>query len=126
MSLGSRACSLHGAPFGPCSGAGRHQPGALAEGAHVFLVRATDAAGNTGADARRTFGVDTVPALTGLRLSRGTVKRSARKAKRRVTARFVLDQPAVVTLEVRRKGKRAIRRTANASAALEARLRVRR
>jgi hypothetical protein len=154
------ACSVDGGPFGPCSGPGRHQPAAaLAEGAHTFAVRATDSAGNTGAAVARAFRIDTVPSVTQLRLSRSTVKRSARKAKRRVTARFALDQPAVVTLGVRRKGRRVARRTAelaagehalrftlkarartgrhtvalvardaagNASAPLEARLRVRR
>jgi len=106
------ACSLDGGPFGPCSDAGRHQPSTpLGEGPHAFAVRATDAAGNTGSGAGRSFGVDAAPVMSQLRLSRTTVKRSARAAKRRVAARFALDQPAAVTLTLKRKGRRVVRKT---------------
>lgn len=41
-------CSTDSAPFGPCSGPGKtHTTATLAEGAHTFAVRATDAAALT-------------------------------------------------------------------------------
>ncbi len=56
-------CSIDsGTPaFGPCTNATAHTAGApLADGAYVFRVRATDAAGNQ-TTATRAFTVDTVP-----------------------------------------------------------------
>ncbi len=55
-------CSIDLAAFGPCSGPGAtHTPAhALADGLHVFRVRATDPAGNTDrSPANRLFIVDT-------------------------------------------------------------------
>jgi Ca2+-binding RTX toxin-like protein len=53
-------CRLDGAPFGPC---GRSfSAGGLADGAHVFEIRARDAAGNLDpSPASSAFTVDTVP-----------------------------------------------------------------
>ncbi len=54
-------CSIDtGTPaYGPCSGPGSHTPaGALADGPHTFRVRATDAAGNLGTAASRSFTLD--------------------------------------------------------------------
>jgi hypothetical protein len=59
-------CSIdQGTPaYGPCASATTHAAGApLADGAYVFRVRATDAAGNQ-ATATRAFTVDTVPQQT--------------------------------------------------------------
>ncbi len=65
------ACSIDtGTPnFGPCSGPGStHTPSALADGSYTFRVRATDAAGNQGAPATRSFTINTAappaPTLT--------------------------------------------------------------
>lgn len=56
------------AAYGPCSGAGTHQPGSdLAQGSYTVRVRATDGVGNS-AVATRTFSVDTTKptiAITG-------------------------------------------------------------
>jgi hypothetical protein len=47
--------------YGPCSGAGTHQPASnLAEGSYTFRVKATDAVGNA-STATRDFIVDTSP-----------------------------------------------------------------
>ncbi len=57
------ACSIdQGTPaYGPCASATTHAAAApLADGAYVFRVRATDAAGNP-ADVTRAFTVDTAP-----------------------------------------------------------------
>lgn len=54
-------CRIDSGAFGACSGPGSsHTTAALAEGAHVFRVRATDAAGNTDTE-RRSFAVDVTP-----------------------------------------------------------------
>ncbi len=56
-------CSLDGAAFSGCS-APEAYPG-LADGAHVFNVRARDGAGNLGAPASRSFTVDgTAPSVS--------------------------------------------------------------
>ena len=49
-------CSVDGAAFGPCSGAGSHTASGLGFGAHTFSVRASDAVGNA-AVASRSFTV---------------------------------------------------------------------
>jgi CSLREA domain-containing protein len=55
-------CRFDGQAFGPCLGVDSHQPAApLADGAHSFSVRASDAAGNQSAVATRTFTVTTPP-----------------------------------------------------------------
>ena len=56
-------CRIDTASFGPCSGPGdSHTTVALADGAHTFEVRATDAIGNTNpTPASRSFTVDTTP-----------------------------------------------------------------
>jgi hypothetical protein len=54
---GTFECRVNAATFGPCSGAGSHTASGLAPGTYVFEVRATDAAGNVGPAARRTFTV---------------------------------------------------------------------
>jgi hypothetical protein len=51
----SFACSLDGAPHAPCTSPVAYAT--LAVGPHTFAVRATDAAGNTGADATRAWEV---------------------------------------------------------------------
>ncbi|HEY4277068.1 MAG TPA: glycine-rich protein [Conexibacter sp.] len=52
------ACRIDDAPFARCSGNGQDRPAApLAAGPHTFAVRATDAAGNVGAEATRAFTV---------------------------------------------------------------------
>ncbi|MCW5809312.1 MAG: hypothetical protein KIT31_43565, partial [Deltaproteobacteria bacterium] len=58
------SCSLDGAPFAPCTSP--FNATALAQGAHTFAVRATDAAGHTDATpATRTWTIDTVaPTVT--------------------------------------------------------------
>jgi Big-like domain-containing protein len=58
----SLQCRVDNGTFAACSSP--HTTGALADGAHTFEVRATDAAGNTGAAASRAFTVDTVAPQT--------------------------------------------------------------
>jgi len=55
-------CRVDGDPFGPCEGPGDSHivDPPLGEGPHTFRVQATDAAGNTGAEAERAFTVDTL------------------------------------------------------------------
>jgi CSLREA domain-containing protein len=55
-------CRVDNAGFTNCTSP--HTTAALADGAHTFEVRATDAAGNTGAAASRAFAVDTVAPQT--------------------------------------------------------------
>ena len=59
-------CSLDGAAYATCTSPKAYS--GLSQGLHTFDVRATDAAGNTGASTTRTWRVDTVappaPALT--------------------------------------------------------------
>jgi hypothetical protein len=55
-------CRVDTAAFAACTSP--HTTGALSDGAHTFEVRATDAAGNTGAAASRTFTVDTAAPQT--------------------------------------------------------------
>jgi hypothetical protein len=64
---GSFQCRLDGAPFTAC--ATPQSYAALAEGSHVFAVRATDAAGNTGSAATFTWTVDTTAPDTGITAS---------------------------------------------------------
>ena len=57
-------CRVDSDPFGPCSGPGDTYtpPAPLADGAHTFRVRATDAASNADqTPASRSFNVDTQP-----------------------------------------------------------------
>jgi len=59
----SLACSLDGAPFGPCTSPTTYT--GLADGSHTFEVRATDAVGNVEASpASRTWTVDTAAPQT--------------------------------------------------------------
>ncbi len=51
-------CKLDGAGFGACSSPTSY--GGLADGSHTFVVKATDAAGNTGAEVSYTWTIDTV------------------------------------------------------------------
>ena len=51
-------CKLDGALFGACSSPTSY--GGLADGSHTFVVKATDAAGNTGAEASYSWTIDTV------------------------------------------------------------------
>jgi hypothetical protein len=95
-------CRIDGADFGPCSGPGDvHTGGPLADGAHNFDVRATDAVGNRDASpASRQFLVDSrVPnvAITKSPDRRTTHKTAAFEfsADEPVTFRCQLDdQPA--------------------------------
>jgi outer membrane protein OmpA-like peptidoglycan-associated protein len=69
-------CSLDGADWAPC--AATLDLSALADGAHSLLVRATDAAGNTGAIATRTWTVDTVaPTAPAVQLATGPTSPSS-------------------------------------------------
>ncbi len=65
----STECSLDGEVWAPCTSAFTADLGAAADGSFTLLVRATDAAGNTGAAAANTYILDTVaplpPAMTG-------------------------------------------------------------
>ena len=57
------SCSLDGAPYAPCAGAGRFA--FVPDGPHTLRVRSTDAAGNTSEPAPRRFAVDaTAPVVT--------------------------------------------------------------
>jgi hypothetical protein len=53
-------CSIDGGAFEPCDSADGHAYSGLADGEHVFTVRATDLAGNPPATDSRSFTVDTV------------------------------------------------------------------
>src|SRR5262249_7774347 len=56
------ACQMDGGGFAACTSPASF--GGLAQGAHTFIVRATDAAGNSATDTR-TFTVDTIaPTVT--------------------------------------------------------------
>ncbi|HEV8250104.1 MAG TPA: LamG-like jellyroll fold domain-containing protein, partial [Gaiellaceae bacterium] len=56
-------CQLDGAPFAACTSPASYS--GLTEGSHTFRVQASDAAGNTGQPASRTWTIDTgVPAVT--------------------------------------------------------------
>ena len=62
-------CRLDGGGWASCPAAGKRYTG-LADGVHTFLVRATDAAGNTdGSPASRTWTVDAGGDLSALRCS---------------------------------------------------------
>jgi len=56
------ACRLDGAAFAACASPASY--GNLADGAHTFAVRSTDAAGNTGPTSTRGWVVDTRPPRT--------------------------------------------------------------
>lgn len=98
------ACSIDAgvATFGPCSGAGTHQPlAALIVGPYTFRVRATDAAGNS-ATATRAFTVasatrpvGTAPNTVIVRHPTKTVA-AARRARARVRFTF-RSRPAGAT-----------------------------
>src|SRR5204862_1839812 len=51
-------CALDGAAFAACSSPNSYT--GVADGSHTFQVKATDAAGNTGAAASYTWTIDTV------------------------------------------------------------------
>ncbi len=96
-------CRFDTAAFGPCTDStgatGSHTPGApLSAGAHTFEVRATDAVGNTGAVASRSFTAASPPtvnppatnppAATGLRAAAlKKCKKKKRKARRKCRKR---------------------------------------
>ena len=69
------ACGLDGGAPAACSSPVSYP--ALADGTHVFVVRPTDAAGNTGPSANRTWVVDTVPPKTSIVGRPRTSSRSA-------------------------------------------------
>ena len=56
------ACSLDGGAFTACASPATYS--GLADGSHTVRIHATDAAGNTGPDATRTWTVDTVKPVT--------------------------------------------------------------
>ncbi|MGH2906006.1 MAG: Ig-like domain-containing protein [Solirubrobacterales bacterium] len=69
LSLATVTCSLDGAAASDCKNASPFTPSSdLADGAHSFVVVATDAVGNTGATATATlnFTVDTTPPVISL------------------------------------------------------------
>lgn len=69
-------CQLDTGAWASCSSPRAYS--SLAQGAHTFRVRATDGAGNTGAEATRTWTVDTVgPAVTITSGPSGTVASSS-------------------------------------------------
>lgn len=55
--LASTECSIDGGPFGPCISP--NQIGPFADGDHVFAVRGTDVAGNTGDPVEISFEIET-------------------------------------------------------------------
>jgi hypothetical protein len=75
-------CSVDGAAFGPCSGAGSHTTATLGDGTHSFAVRATDAVGNASV-ATREFSVDATAPDTVVKKAK--VKGGAVKIKFRST-----------------------------------------
>ncbi|MFL5846685.1 MAG: hypothetical protein ACJ762_18540 [Solirubrobacteraceae bacterium] len=82
------ACSVDSAAFGPCSGATTHKTATLSVGAHVFEVRATDAAGNS-AKASRAFTVVEAPDTT----APDTTASAATVLKRTATISFSSTEP---------------------------------
>jgi hypothetical protein len=90
------ACSLDGAPLGPCSGPGRtHTVAGLPEGPHIFRVAATDTGGNADATpAERGFVVD-VPEQGDTEPPQTSFKKAPRKttADRTPTFKFASTEP---------------------------------
>ncbi len=58
------SCKLDAEAFAPCSSPKSYA--GLAEGSHTFVVRATDEAANTGADASHTWTIDITPPTTSI------------------------------------------------------------
>jgi hypothetical protein len=69
------ACRLDGAAFAPCTSPASYSH--LADGAHTFAVRSTDAAGNAGATGTRGWVVDTRPPRTTITGGPGSVSSTA-------------------------------------------------
>lgn len=113
---GGFECRLDGASFADCSSPAAYA--GLANGAHSFEVRATDAAGNVDlTPAKRSWSVDVTPAaLTEYGLSRLTFAAASRgdsvvAVKRRkrpkvgTHVRYTLSEPATVVFAVERAVK---------------------
>jgi hypothetical protein len=86
----SFACDLDGGGFQPCTSPASY--GGLADGAHTFTVRATDAVGNTGAAASHGWTIDATPPETAL----GSAPRSGTTA---VSATFTFSASEPATFE---------------------------
>jgi hypothetical protein len=69
------ACRLDGAAFAACGSPASYSR--LADGAHTFAVRSTDAAGNTGPTSTRGWVVDTRPPQTTIKGGPGSVSNTA-------------------------------------------------
>ena len=81
----SYACSIDGSGLAACASPVSYSE--VADGAHVFAVQATDAAGNTGSAASRSWVVDTIPPKTTI-----TGKPDAVSGSRSATFRFASSE----------------------------------
>ena len=90
-------CALDGAAFASCSSPKSYT--GLADGSHTFQVKATDAAGNTGAAASYTWTVDTVAPTA-------TITASPANPSNNAGPSFSFSSEAGATLPVRARRRR--------------------
>jgi hypothetical protein len=91
------SCRVDTAPYGSCTAGTSHTTSALADGAHVFRLRARDSAGNT-EHVQRSFTVDATPPETTIDSvvpdsvhARATVRFSGTDALSTMTFRCAID-----------------------------------
>ncbi|MGH2989488.1 MAG: right-handed parallel beta-helix repeat-containing protein [Gaiellaceae bacterium] len=102
-----RECRIDGGTFVACSSPRTLAP--LADGAHAFRVRGRHVGGQTGAPARRSFTVDTVPPETDV-TKRPKKRVKTRKRNKNAKFKFESDEPGS-SFECRLQSKKGKART---------------